>query len=113
MSFAVLLYGDLIESDVMWFRWLIGGFSAGDGRRGSYLLSSLNSSTYSKKDQVYRIDGKNICHNCHGSSMIIGVNKIDCIVMGHGIHYNYTCIQLSVVCTSEGCCRLFSILLCY
>ena len=58
VSFAVLLYGDLIDSDVREFRWLIGGFSAGDGRRGSYSLSSLDSSSYSKKDQVYRIDGK-------------------------------------------------------
>ena len=58
VSFAVLLYEDLIVSDVRGFRWLTGGFNAGDERRGNYLLSSLDRSSYRKKDQVYRIDGK-------------------------------------------------------
>ena len=43
------------------FTWLIGGFDAGDGRRGSYSLSSLDGSSFNEEYlSIYRIDGKKL-----------------------------------------------------
>ena len=50
------------------FTWLIGGFDAGDGRRGSYSLSSLDGFLFNEEylTNVYRIDGKKlISYPCH------------------------------------------------
>ena len=62
VSFAVMLYGeDLMQSALEAFTWLIGGFDAGDGRRGSYSLSSLNGSSFNEEYlSIYRIDGKKL-----------------------------------------------------
>ena len=48
------------------FTWLIGGFDAGDGKRGYYSSRSLNGYYYINRDDedlVYRIDGKKLCHD--------------------------------------------------
>ena len=63
VSFAVMLYGgDLRLSTLQAFTWLIGGFDAGDGRRGSYSLSSLEGFLFNEEylTNVYRIDGKKL-----------------------------------------------------
>ena len=46
------------------FPWLIGGFDAGDGKRGDYLSYNLNRYYRINEDEedisIYRIDGKKL-----------------------------------------------------
>ena len=60
-----MLYGDLMQSASMEFPWLIGGFDAGDGKRGYYSAFNLHGLYYfniSEEDIsiIYRIDGKKL-----------------------------------------------------
>ena len=61
-----MLYGDLMQSISEEFTWLIGGFDAGDGKRGYTSSRSLNGYYFNRDDEdlnIYRIDGKKLCHD--------------------------------------------------
>ena len=58
-----MLYEDLMQSVSREFPWLIGGFDAGDGKRGNYLSCNLNRCRMNEDEEdisIYRIDGKKL-----------------------------------------------------
>ena len=58
-----MLYEDLMQSASKEFSWLIGGFDAGDGKRGYFSAFNLQGHynfNISEEVLIYRIDGKKL-----------------------------------------------------